>query len=154
MLTEIRWLKEQELMRSVFPEFQPFARGSRFGFEGHLKGPRSGTLYSVSLQGERQFYPQWPPAVHMQPRIGIHWIGEGDGRRLCVEREWRPATSTFANTLLTLVRYLDEYDRAEAALAPGQSAGGDPPGCEGATTPVGDGARRVWWHNWFSRGLF
>jgi carbon-monoxide dehydrogenase catalytic subunit len=38
MLTDIRWEKEQELMRSVFPEFTPFINGRRFGFEGRIKG--------------------------------------------------------------------------------------------------------------------
>lgn len=46
----------------------------------------------------------------MNPRIGIHWIG-GMDRRLCMEREWRPARSTFANTLLAVIRYVDQHDQ-------------------------------------------
>ncbi len=110
MLTDARWQKEQELMRSVFPEFTPFTRGARFGFEGYLKGARSGQIYGVTIEADHATYPQLPPRVGMQPRIGIHWIGDGDHRRLCMEREWRPARSTFANTLLALIRYLDEHD--------------------------------------------
>jgi ubiquitin-protein ligase len=122
MLTETRWQKEQELMQSVFPEFRPFTRESRFGFEGHLKAPRSSQIYGVTLEADHRTYPQSPPTVSMQPRIGIHWIGDGERRRLCMEREWRPARSTFANTLLALVRYLDEND------PPPRSASQQPPG--------------------------
>ncbi len=118
MLTETRWQKEQELMRSVFPEFIPFTRGSRFGFEGCLKGPRSNQVYRVTIEAEEAIYPQAPPMVRMVPRIGIHWIGEGDRRRLCVQKEWRPARSTFANTLLALVRYLDEQDAPACVALP------------------------------------
>ncbi|HUB34186.1 MAG TPA: hypothetical protein VMA31_14190 [Bryobacteraceae bacterium] len=110
MLTETRWQKEQELIREIFPEFRPFTSGSRFGFEGYLRGPRSGTVYRVTMEGEQSAYPQWPPRVDIEPRIGIHWIGDGDRRRLCMEREWRPARSTFANTLLAVLRYLNEED--------------------------------------------
>jgi ubiquitin-protein ligase len=110
MLTETRWQKEQELIATVFPEFRPFTSGFRFGFEGYLRGPRSGTIYHVIMEAERSAYPQWPPRIDIRPRIGIHWIGDGERRRLCLEREWRPARSTFANTLLAVVRYLSEHD--------------------------------------------
>jgi ubiquitin-protein ligase len=132
MLTELRWQKEQELMRSVFPEFRPFARGTSFGFEGYLKGARSGQVYGVTLAADQTTYPQAPPTVGMQPRIGIHWFGEGERRRLCMDREWRPARSTFANTLLALIRYIDEQDprpgRGPEPEGPPAVAPGDPHG--------------------------
>jgi hypothetical protein len=116
MLTEIRWQKEQELMQSVFPEFRPFTRSRTFGFEGYLRGPRSATIYRVTLEADQETYPQCPPRVLIKPRIGIHWIGDEQRRRLCVERDWRPARSTFANTLLVTVRYLHEHDPAPGAV--------------------------------------
>jgi ubiquitin-protein ligase len=110
MLTETRWSKEQELMQSVFPEFTPFLRDGVFGFEGCLKGRRSGLVYRVVLEADQAGYPQYPPSVSMNPRIGSFWIGAPDRRRLCMDRQWRPAKSTFANTLLAVIRYLDEFD--------------------------------------------
>lgn len=110
MLTEARWEKEQELMRSVFPQFQSFLNHPDFGFEGYLKGPRSGLLYHVVLQADETTYPQYPPNVGMNPRVGEHWIDYRGRRALCMTRSWQPAKSTFANTLLALVRYLGEHD--------------------------------------------
>lgn len=110
MLTEIRWQKEQELMQSVFPEFKAFTKGSRFGFEGYLKGRTSGRSYHVVLEGERAAYPQCAPSVRMAPNLGHYWIGEGAQRRLCVFRDWQPARSTFANTLLVVIKFLDQHD--------------------------------------------
>ena len=112
MLTEARWQKEQELMRGVFPNFQPFTDGATFGFRGALRGPQSGLCYRVVLQAGTETYPQYPPEVYMHPRIGVCWIGPGEDRRLCMEKEWQPARSTFANTLLAVIRYLDENDPA------------------------------------------
>jgi len=109
MLTEARWLKEQELMRSVFPQFMPFMRRSSFGFEGHLKGSRSGQRYRVVLEADQRSYPQCPPNIHMEPRIGHHWLGDRRAN-LCVIKTWYAARSTFANTLLAAVKYLEEHD--------------------------------------------
>ena len=111
MLTEVRWQKEQELMESVFPQFRPFSKPSIFGFKGRLLGPKSGLSYRVVIEGDPATYPQCPPSVYMHPRIGVCWIGvEGNRRRLCMDRNWQPARSTFANTLLAVIRYLDEHD--------------------------------------------
>jgi ubiquitin-protein ligase len=110
MLTDVRWQKEQELMQDVFPQFKPFAEHASFGFEGYLKGPRSGRLYRVVLEADRTTYPQCPPNVRMKPKIGDHWIENRGRRALCVMRSWQPARSTFANTLLAVIRYLDEHD--------------------------------------------
>jgi hypothetical protein len=111
MLTEVRWQKEQQLMQSVFPQFKPFTRGAGFGFgfEGYLKGPRSGR-YRVLLEADEVTYPQCPPNVRMDPQVGEHWIEHGGQRVLCATRNWQPARSTFANTLLAVVKYLDEHD--------------------------------------------
>lgn len=110
MLTEVRWQKEQELMRSVFPQFKAFLNHPDFGFEGYLKGPKSGRLYRVVLQADSASYPQSPPNVGMSPRVGEHWIDHRGRRALCMTRNWQPARSTFANTLLALVKYLGEHD--------------------------------------------
>lgn len=133
MLTELRWHKERELMRSVFPQFQPYARCSvgglenqvdatfacgildlgtspTFGFEGRLKGPKTGRVYRVVLEAEPNTYPQCPPNVYLDPMVGHCWIGVSSRRTLCVTRSWRPAQSTFANTLLVVVKYLEEHD--------------------------------------------
>ena len=124
MLTEVRWQREQELMQSVFPGFKPFARGAHFGFEGYLRGARSGRCYQLVLEADHQAYPQSPPSVRMNPRIGIHWIGDRD-RRLCMEREWRPARSTFANTMLAVIRYLDEHDPEPGSAEPSYRGDGE-----------------------------
>lgn len=110
MLTDVRWQKEQELMRSVFPQFKPFTRRGDFGFEGHLRGPRTGQVYSVLLEADHRTYPQLPPNVCMRPRIGNHWIDRNGRRALCVLRQWQPARSTFANTVLAVLRFLDDHD--------------------------------------------
>jgi len=125
MLTEDRWQKEQELMRSTFPEFAPFMQNSKFGFEGQLKGSKSGQIYRVVLEAEQKAYPQCPPSVFMNPRLGMYWIGADDRRRLCMQKEWRPARSTFANTLLGVIRFLDEFDPAPGSAQQANSAGAE-----------------------------
>lgn len=122
MLTENRWQKEQELMQSVFPQFIPFSNHSGFGFAGHLRGVRSGQLYRVALEADPLTYPQCPPDVRMTPRIGDHWVDHRGRRTLCVVRDWQPARSTFANTVLAVLRYLDEYDGVSSS-APRHSRG-------------------------------
>jgi len=114
MLTELRWEKEQALMRGVFPDFQAFNRDSCFGFQGCLKGKKSGRVYQVVLEAEQATYPQYAPHVRMEPNLGHYWIGEGLARRLCVTRDWQPARSTFANTLLVAIKFLEELDGVAA----------------------------------------
>jgi hypothetical protein len=125
MLTETRWRKEQELMRSVFPEFAPFHGVKAFGFEGYLRGHRSGNRYHIILQSDETAYPQCPPSVFMNPRIGMYWIGAEDRRQLCMQKEWRPARSTFANTLLGVIRYVDEFDPQAGSAAQCDGEGGE-----------------------------
>ncbi len=110
MLTDLRWRKEQELMRSVFPQFKPFTKRADFGFEGRLRGPKTGQVYNVLLKADQKTYPQLPPIVCMNPRIGNHWIDRNRRRALCVMRDWQSARSTFANTLLAVLRFLAEHD--------------------------------------------
>jgi hypothetical protein len=110
MLTDLRWEKEQELMRSVFPEFEPFLDARNFGFRGWLKGKNSQTLYRVIVEGSRDSYPQIPPRVKIEPPVGPNWANYPE-RVLCVAQTWLPARSTFANRLLVVIRYLDEVDR-------------------------------------------
>jgi hypothetical protein len=156
MLTETRWQKEQELMQSVFPEFRPFTRGSRFGFEGYLKGPRSSQIYGVTLEADQGTYPQLPPSVCMQPRVGIHWIGEDERRSLCMEREWRPARSTFANTLLALIRYLDEHDPQPGGGTAQRQAEEENP-CAGRDSEMSRNPGRNFWaavYSWRGRGPY
>ncbi len=117
MLTDIRWQKEQELMNSVFPQFKPFADDSAFGFEGHLKGRKSGRLYRVVIEADKLTYPQCPPRVRMNPRIAEHWVEQRGSRVLCMVRDWQPARSTFANTVLAVARFLEEHD-AVSTVAP------------------------------------
>jgi hypothetical protein len=114
MLTELRWEKEQALMLGVFPGFQAFTREACFGFEGYLKGKKSGQVYHVVLEAEQANYPQCAPNVRMEPNLGHYWIGQGMERKLCVTRNWQPARSTFANTLLVAIRFLDELDGVAA----------------------------------------
>lgn len=122
MLTEARWQKEQQLMQSVFPQFRPFTKGSSFGFEGYVTGARSGQRYHVVLEGDETTYPQSAPNVLMTPRVGEHWVDHRSRRVLCVLREWQPARSTFANTLLAVFKYLDEHDGVSSS-APRYSRG-------------------------------
>ena len=144
MLTELRWRKERELMQDVFPQFKPYSRravtgfesevgflsewerdesGRRsvFGFEGCLKGSKTGRSYRVVMEAEPEAYPQCPPNVTIDPAVGSCWIGASDRRNLCVTRTWQPAQSTFANTLLVVIKYLEEHD-GQPDIAPGIGA--------------------------------
>jgi hypothetical protein len=118
MLTDSRWQREQELMQSVFPEFTSFTDGDGFGFKGCLRGEKSGTRYRVILKADQKTYPQYPPNVLIDPQLGMCWIGLAQGRKLCMEREWRPARSTFANTVLAVIRYVHEFDGEPQGISP------------------------------------
>lgn len=112
MLIPERWLAEKNVMRSVFPTFEPFLRpGDAFGFIGVLNGPRSRTPYEVIIQAPIKDYPAKEPAIFMQPHAERHhWIGTG---RLCYQRQahtWNPARDTFAQCLSMAVKYLAEFD--------------------------------------------
>ena len=105
MLTQKRWGKELQLMRDVFPQFGPFAAPPKFGFQGRLRGKRTGRLYEVVLEADERVYPQEPVAIYMNPRIGHHWIADG---RMCVEgQQWIPARDNFGSWLLRTIEYLE-----------------------------------------------
>lgn len=118
-LTLIRWQKERELMRYTFPEFTPFAEPPWFGFQGFLIGSRTGRRYEVVIEGHESKYPQFKPAVYMNPQTGSHWVmpeyygwsGRPQRPQLCLDSlDWKPARSTFANMLLRVIGYLEQYD--------------------------------------------
>ena len=112
MLTEIRWQREVELMQENFPAFSWFAEAPWFGFQGRLKGPRSGRLYEVVLEGREDLYPETYPSTYIDPSIGGNWRANRNGRsqsELCVVKTWLPSRSTFANTLLDVIKYLEEH---------------------------------------------
>ena len=120
MLTENRWRMERELMQYNFPEFTWFADPPHFGFQGRLKGRRTGRLYEVVLEADERFYPQHKPAVYMNPTLGTHWVrpehyGWKNGRRnlpqLCVPGDiWTPARDSFGSWLLRTIEYLEKHN--------------------------------------------
>jgi ubiquitin-protein ligase len=104
-------------MQGVFPNFKPFAKDHRFGFSGYLAGPRSGQLYQVRIEADEMTYPQWPPNVSMSPMVGDNWVEHRGQRVLCAVRDWQAARSTFANTVLVVIRYLNEHDGVSSSAA-------------------------------------
>lgn len=118
-LTPSRWQMERALMRANFPAFAPFAEPPWFGFQGHLLGPRTRRRYEVVIEGDERKYPQFKPAVYMNPQTGSHWVtpehygwsGRPGRAQLCLDSlDWKPARSSFANMLLRVIGYLELYD--------------------------------------------
>jgi hypothetical protein len=112
MLTKPRWEAECRLMNNTFPEFEPFAiPGQWAGFRGYLRGKRSGNIYGVLMKASISKYPSEEPAVYMNPHPEPHhWIRDG---RLCYLRRghvWDPARDTFAQVLLIVAEYLNDFD--------------------------------------------
>jgi hypothetical protein len=99
-------------MDDVFPEFTPYSMNGTIGFRGKLRGPRTGGIYDVTIQASVAQYPHVSPAVYITPRPEHHhWVPDGKGGgKLCVQRTWIPAKSTFANTLLVAAKYIAEFD--------------------------------------------
>ena len=120
MLTEKRWEKEKQLILQEFPQFDPIEEAPYFGFQGHLEGKRSGTLYEVVIEGDERLYPAYKPAIYINPQMGPHWVmpelygwsGRRKEPQLCADyvNLWKPATSSFANVLLRVIGYLGEWD--------------------------------------------
>ena len=120
MLSVDRWQRELQAMRFGFPRFAWFADRPYFGFQGFLRGRRSHRLYEVVLEAKECFYPEFKPAVYLNPPVGHHWIrpdyyGWKNGRRnvpqLCVPGEiWIPARDNFASWLLRTIEYLEKSD--------------------------------------------
>jgi len=112
MLTKPRWEAEIRLMKNHFPEFEPFAvPGVEAGFGGYLAGPRTGTLYEVTIKTPISNYPEKEPGVYIDPHPEPHhWITDN---RLCYQRDghlWDPAKHTFAQALVLAVKYIAEFD--------------------------------------------
>jgi hypothetical protein len=112
MLTKPRWEAEVRVMNYAFPKFEPFAVPGRWaGFRGWLRGKRTGRLYEVLIQASIAKYPNEEPWVYMNPHPERHhWIG---GERLWYLRRghvWKPAEDTFAQVLIIVVKYVDDFD--------------------------------------------
>jgi ubiquitin-protein ligase len=106
-LDTVRYAMEWQLMRNTFPEFRAFARPPRFGWEGYLRGKRSGQLYAVVLTSTESTYPASRPKVFLTPRFGHHWLSDGS---LCIDSlksPWDPALHSFANTLVRVIEYME-----------------------------------------------
>jgi hypothetical protein len=119
MLTEDRWQMERKLMQNNFPQFVPFAEPPWFGFQGYLIGRKTGRRYEVVIEGDERKYPHFKPAVYLNPQIGRHWInpehygwsGRPQRLQLCLDSlDWKPARSSFANMLLRVIKYVEEFD--------------------------------------------
>jgi len=107
-IDRLRYAKEWELMRNAFPEFRAFARPPQFGWEGYLRGKRSGQLYGVALCSTETTYPASRPKVFINPRFGGNWLADGS---LCIdnrESPWDPGLHSFANTLLRVIEYMEK----------------------------------------------
>jgi len=91
-------------MRNAFPEFRAFARPPQFGWEGYLRGKRSGQLYGVALCSTESTYPASRPKVFINPRCGGNWLPDGS---LCIDSRWDPALHSFAGTLLRVIEYME-----------------------------------------------
>jgi hypothetical protein len=118
MVTRPRWVAECDLIANVFPEFAPYSANGMIGFHGKLQGPQTGRIYVVTMQASTALYPQVQPAVYITPRPeSHHWEPDGNGGdKLCVVRTWKPAMSTFANTLLVTAKYIAEFDGSGTVL--------------------------------------
>jgi hypothetical protein len=126
MISEARWKKEMEIMRSRYPWITPFETVSGFiGFCGYLRGPRSKRLFEVLIKIPARMYPEREPPVYIEPKLTTQWwrvddVNQRPEGRLCyhrmergkpVETHWDPAHNTFANVLGFAIQYLQEFDR-------------------------------------------
>jgi len=105
MLTIERYRKEWELMRNAFPEFTAYAIPPRFGWQGYLKGDRTGRHYEVVLEADESDYPGSRPSVFINPRFGGNWLANG---ALCIADYWDAGYHTFANTVLRVIEYMEK----------------------------------------------
>ena len=109
-IDRLRYAMEWQLMRNTFPEFRAFARPPRFGWEGFLRGKRSGQMYGIVLISTESTYPAYRPQVFITPRFGGNWLPDGS---LCIdnrESPWDPALHTFANTVLRVIKYMEIHN--------------------------------------------
>ena len=68
-ITETRWRREKDLIEKYYPNLEPFLEEPWFGFQGHLRGTRTRRLYEVVIEGHAEKYPQYKPAVYMDPLL-------------------------------------------------------------------------------------
>ena len=106
MVSRKRWAYECILMHDEVPQFEPFAEDGYIGFRGYVRGKKTGRLYRVTIRASIDTYPHYMPQVFVEPRCGGHWLADGS---LCVVKRWS-ATNTFANHLMTAIKYIEEHD--------------------------------------------
>jgi hypothetical protein len=104
-IDKLRYAMEWQLMRNNFPEFRAFTRPPQFGWEGYLRGKRSGQLYGVLLTATERTYPAHRPQVFITPRFGGNWLANGS---LCIESPWDAALHSFANTVIRVIEYMEK----------------------------------------------
>jgi len=96
-------------MARNFRQFVAFSRDGLIGFAGKLRGKRTGRIYEVRIQVPAHGFPAQKPAVYMNPHPeSHHWLRDGS---LCVESLWVPGKTTFANTVLVVAKYIEDFDR-------------------------------------------
>jgi ubiquitin-protein ligase len=106
-INKLRYAMEWQHMHNTFPEFRAFARPPHFGWEGYLRGKKTGQLYTVVLTSTESTYPASRPKVFIAPRFGGHWLADGS---LCIDNRqspWDAALHSFANTLLRVIEYME-----------------------------------------------
>jgi hypothetical protein len=104
-INKLRYAMEWQHMRNTFPEFRAFSRPPQFGWEGYLRGKKTGQLYAVLLTSTESTYPASRPKVFITPRFGGNWLVD---RSLCIETPWDAAFHSFANTLLRVIEYMEK----------------------------------------------
>ena len=99
-------------MEKYFPEFKVFIRPPKFGFQGMFT-VRAGRVrmivYEIVIEADENTYPSAPPAIYINPPIHRDFGNMLFDGQLCKQKNWNPARSTFANTVLDVIKYLKEH---------------------------------------------
>ena len=117
MMQESRWTAEVAIMNKYFPQFAAFkTNNGSVGFNGLIRGPRTGREYTLIVKVPAQIYPEREPAVYIQPRVGLgHWqidgVNHDPNGRLSFSMPWVPQRSSFANCVLCAIQFLEEFDQ-------------------------------------------
>ncbi len=111
MLTEGRWGAEVALMANLFPAFRPFTKEGFVGFHGLLQGPCSGRTYAVIIRAPIDRYPDFPPAVYLNPKPEPTHCDRDGQLDICVQ--WKPIRHTFTKILFIVVAYIRDFDDKE-----------------------------------------
>lgn len=116
-MTDARWFAEIEMVEQNNLPFLPFeTQSGMVGFAGQLVGQRSRRLYQVVIKVPANRYPAEEPKTYIDPRPEAHhWIPLSvpfEHRHLCYnrDRQWNGAKNSFANCILIVVRYLNDFD--------------------------------------------